>query len=350
MPDQPFRIVELTPPGRGAVATLLIEGPGALETVGAQLRPVSGRPLRSFPGDRLVFGRFGAAGEEVVVRRRSDESVELHCHGGLAAAALIERVLIEQGGRVVTWQEWAAGHHAERTAAILLDQYQGALRRALGEIDAALARGDAASATRLIDALLARAELGRHLVQPWRVVLAGRTNVGKSSLINALVGYPRAIVHHTPGTTRDVVTASTALDGWPVEFSDTAGFAAGDDPLERAGMELAREKLARADLAVLVFDRNQAWSQSDQALLDAWPKVLVVHNKSDLPAAPGERPAGLVLSALTGEAVEALSQEIARRLVPDPPPPGAAVPFTEAQIERLRQSASAAEPVTRIKP
>ena len=152
----------------------------------------------------------------------------------------------------------------------------------MDEIRQAIDRGRDDAARRQIDALLARADLGRHLVQPWRVVLAGRVNVGKSSLINALAGYGRSIVHPSPGTTRDAVTVTTAIDGWPVELCDTAGLRSGGDAVERAGIELARERLAQADLAILVFDRSAAWSAEDQALCDQWPGGLLVHNKCDL--------------------------------------------------------------------
>jgi len=343
-----LRLVQLTPPGRGAVATLLVEGPGAADLVEAQFRAKSGRSLTAHPEDRLVFGHFQSdSGEEVVVRRRGQDAVELHCHGGWAAVAMIRDRLERLGCRTIGWQSWVAADDRDplvsaarialadartlRTAAILLDQYHGALRRELGEIEAALGRNDEAQATARIDALLARAELGRHLVRPWQVVLAGRPNVGKSSLVNALLGYTRAIVHHEPGTTRDAVGAATAIDGWPLQLSDTAGLHAGDDPVERAGMELARKKLATADLVVLVFDSAETWSESDRTLLQSRPDALVVHNKSDLPPPPGWRPPGVATSALTGDGVEALARAIADRLVPHPPPPGAAVPLDEEQ-------------------
>jgi tRNA modification GTPase len=287
----------------------------------------------------------------VVVRRRADDAVDLHCHGGLAALAMIEEALAAAGCQRLAWRDWAAKScddliaaaaiaaladaRTERTAAILLDQYHGAFDRELREIRQAIDRGLHDAAKRQIDRLLGRADLGRHLVQPWRVVLAGPVNAGKSSLINALAGYDRSIVHHAPGTTRDSVTVATAIDGWPVELCDTAGLRCGGDAVERAGIERTHQRLAEADLALLVFDRNRPWSAADQAVVDRWPEALWVHNKCDLPAAVGDRPAGLRISALRGDGLGNLLAAIANRLAPDPPPSGAAVPFTPDQIKAV---------------
>jgi tRNA modification GTPase len=352
-----LRLTQLTPPGRGAIATLQIDGPGALAAVAIYFRAGSGRPLDA-GGDRLVVGHFGPPpGEQIVVRAHSAELVELHCHGGHAASAVIEEILAEHGCQTVGWQDWIARHEedpiaaaaraalaearTERTASILLDQYHGALRRAIERIESLLARGEVAASREEAGKLLLLAPLGRRLIHPWQVVIAGRPNVGKSSLINALLGFRRAIVHQTAGTTRDVVTAATALEGWPVELSDTAGLRTAAENIEQAGIELAQDRLARADLVVLVFDRSEPVLEADEALLRSWPAALVVENKSDLPAASdqGKRgrltPCHVATSALRSEGIDALVRAIAGRLVPDPPPPGAGVPFTEEQIARI---------------
>src|SRR3990172_9214554 len=129
-------VVQLTPPGRGAIATLAVEGPGALAAVQAPFRSAGGRTLDSLTPGRLVFGHFGPGpGEEGVVRVRSQRSVELHCHGGQAAVAMVQQVLVDQGCRPIAWQAWAlesgddpihatalaalAEARTERTAAIL---------------------------------------------------------------------------------------------------------------------------------------------------------------------------------------------------------------------------------------
>ncbi len=88
-------------------------------------------------------------------------------------------------------------------------------------------------------------------------MLAGRPNVGKSRLLNALAGYDRAIVDPTPGTTRDVVTVPAAFDGWPVELADTAGLRSSLDPIEAEGVALARARQRGADLVVVVLDRSE---------------------------------------------------------------------------------------------
>ncbi len=346
------RFVQLTPPGRGAVATVLVEGHGASRAVEAHFHAKSGRTLSDHAADQIVFGRFGSTpGEQVVVHRRSDESVELHCHGGRAAVAMIENSLTKEGCRPVAWQNWvdsrhddpitAAAHAAlaeartERAAAILLDQYHGALRRVMDKIERSIRNAKPQAARELTATLLSRADVGLHLTRPWQVVLCGRSNVGKSSLINALAGYQRVIVHPTPGTTRDVVSVHTAADGWPVELSDTAGLHAGSDTFHRASIELAERKLAQADLVVLVFDLSVPWSKDDRELISSWPGAVVVHNKSDLPGASGAREPSIAISVLLGHGLEELTAAIADGLVPDPPPPGTAVPFTEEQVEWL---------------
>jgi tRNA modification GTPase len=352
MADRPLEVVQLTPPGRGALATLRVEGFGALQAVAAHFTPRSGRPLGSVAPSRLVVGRFGGSqGEEVVVRRVCDEALEIHCHAGPAAVGRIEQLLVQSGCRPLRWQQWVARQESDplaaaarialaearttRTAAILLDQYRGALGRAFQEIRAALALHQTDLARQRLEALRAAATVGRHLIRPWRVVLAGPPNVGKSSLLNALAGYSRAIVHPLPGTTRDAVAAETVLDGWPVELCDTAGLRETSDAVERAGVQLAGRRIAQADLVVLVFDQSQPWSAAEEALRAARPAAQLVHNKRDLPPAAGPRPPGLAVSATQGVGVDTLAEAIAGRLVPQPPLAGQAVPFTESQIDQV---------------
>jgi tRNA modification GTPase len=344
-------VVLLTGAGRAAVASLRIEGTRALAIAEALFQSASNRPLGAQACDRILVGRWqdAAVGEEVVVCRRGAEAIEVHCHGGHAAAGAIIASLVERGCVVLDWRDWIrrttadplqaearialADALTERTALVLWDQHAGALGRAIDEIAVYLANGDAAAATERLDALLAWSALGQHLTTPWKVVLAGLPNVGKSSLANALLGYDRAIVHHAPGTTRDVVTAATAIDGWPIELADTAGLRAGGDTLEVAGMELARGEAKTADLVLLVVDRSQPHSADDDSLARAWPAALRVLNKCDLPAArAGE---GIAVSALRGDGLEALMAAIGRRLVPRAPEPGQALPFTRGQAETL---------------
>ena len=366
MSDNPFSVpcplssvpsvVLLTPSGRGAVATLVVQGARAAEAVEQHFQPAArGKSLRDFPHRRIVFGRW--AGEEIVVCRMADEQFELHCHGGRIAAQRIQQDLVEAGCQAMEWPQWllasateeglieaeariALAHaRTERVAAVLLDQFQGALRRELSEIER-LAASDPAQALERLRTLQARAAVGLHLTAPWRIVLAGRPNVGKSSLMNGLLGYARAIVFDEPGTTRDVLTATTALDGWPVERADTAGRHSTRDTLEGAGVERARQQMASADVLVLVFDLTQRWTAEDVSLIEEWSAAILVFNKCDLPEAPSpNRPPGLRTSATTREGVEELVRRLAQRLVPQPPPPSCAVPFTVRQVEALHEMA-----------
>jgi tRNA modification GTPase len=307
---------------------------------------------------RVVFGRFqspSGAVEELVVGVVSAEEVEVHCHGGMAAAAAILAALAAAGCRVESWQEQIAAAEAdpivaaalialadartERTAAILLDQYHGALRRELEQIWH-LIPSDSPQALARLQSLLSRSNLGQHLTQPWRVVLTGAPNVGKSSLINALLGYQRAIVFDQPGTTRDVLTATTAIDGWPVELADTAGLREGGDPIESAGVARALRQVAAADLVVEVLDASSGHRESRVESRESVGALkLLVYNKCDLCVPPQEAdPTELRISAKTGMGIDALIQAIGSRLVPSPPPRGAGVPFTELQVAAIKEA------------
>jgi tRNA modification GTPase len=347
-------VERLTPPGRGAVATLRVTGERAVACVEAVFSSASGKSLECVQVGRILFGRIGQGnGEELVVCKLAPECVEIHCHGGVAAVQRIEVVLRDVGVQLdnASWKqspsdrrletaawEMLAQASTERTAAILLDQAQGALRNELSLILNEL-RSSPTHAAKRLQTLLARASLGTRLAGHFEVVFAGPPNVGKSSLLNALLGFKRAIVHDQPGTTRDIVRSTTAIEGWPVQFSDTAGIRVTSDPLEVAGRELAKQSASRADLVVEVLDTVRAFENAEK--LDwQFPAALRVVNKADLLAVPPPSLSQevLLVSARTGQGLDVLQRAIAERLVGQPPEPGAAAPFHPEAVNSLNQA------------
>jgi tRNA modification GTPase len=354
----------LTPSGRGAVAVIGVAGSQATSVVNQFFVARNGRPLDEQPLSKLIYGHWGS--EDLIVFRRDESSLEVQCHGGSQSVSAIVTDLVAAGSREIPWQEWVAGGNetsisteaqialAEaasfRTAEILLDQWHGALERELDAIGEQLQNGEQSTAEKRLAKLLSTAEFGQHLTRPWRVVIAGRPNVGKSSLINALVGYERAIVFDQPGTTRDVVTASTVIDGWPISLSDTAGLHGSEDEIEKAGMKLARERLATADLVLWMLDATQidepnALASGDGVInvesgipeasafgsaLTLPAKQLLVLNKIDRVNAV-EFAGVIATSAVTGTGIDELLTAISNQLVPMVPAKGDAVLFTERQ-------------------
>jgi tRNA modification GTPase len=342
----------LTPPGKGAIAVLGVAGSDAWTIVA----PLLGRT--ELPAGPVIVGRFGEPGQadEVVVRVRSSEHVEICCHGGPAVVRLLGEALERRGCERVGDQEWlertmagerwglsppdtrcdrmfpeginpSARQDADRaeaieiltrcptmrTAAIALDYLDGAFDRDLAE--------------GRIERLRNVASVGIHLDTPYRVVIVGAPNVGKSSLVNALAGFGRCLVSPTPGTTRDVVTTRIALDGWPIELCDTAGQRDSADAVESAGITLARDASAAADCLVWVLDGSTARVLPERA-------DLVVVNKIDLPPT-WVRGENLGVSATTGEGLAELTAAIVAVLVPRPPGIGDGVPVTVGARARL---------------
>lgn len=347
-------VVELTPRGRAAVAVVLVAGPRAVQAVDACFHSVSGKRLVATCKDRILLGRWdGVEGEELIACRRGDARVEVHCHGGFAAVQNVMDRLITNGCQAISWQEWirrsatdpicAAAQTAladaptARTAAILLDQFHGALTRTIRDILEAVDATDWTTATALLDAVLSYRELGGHLTTPWQVVIAGRPNVGKSSLMNAIAGYQRAIVFDQPGTTRDVVTLETAIDGWPIRLADTAGLRATTDAVESEGVARANAAMSDADLIVFVGDVFEL-HKTAMPSLPTQKRVIRVLNKSDLmmPSYTADHQRwDLFTSAVTGDGIEELLAAISRSLVPTAPEPGSAMPFGAEQIVAL---------------
>ncbi|MBX7165307.1 MAG: 50S ribosome-binding GTPase [Pirellulales bacterium] len=348
----------LTPAARGALATVAIAGPAAVRLVRGQTRTMGGAPCPTLELGRIFYVRWtlaaphvpGALAEEVVVSQISRDRVEVHCHGGPVVARAILQSLVEGGARAIDWQAWVARDARDRiaaeallalaacrtarTAAILLDQYHGALAREIEQVVAAIEGGDCRAAQAQVAELLARAAFGRRLVDGWRVVLAGPPNAGKSSLLNALVGFDRAIVFDQPGTTRDAVTAHIAWDGWPIELVDTAGLRSTSDPIEAAGVARAADELARADLVVWLWD-STAGSPPPAPAVSV--PLLTVANKIDLLSGNQIVPAGtLAVSAQTGQGLDRLGRALVERLVGASPYERAGIPFTERQQAGLQ--------------
>ena len=360
----------LTPRGRGAVATIRAHGALSALThaIDACFSPANRKSLTEQPLNRIVYGLWGQTNsEDLVLCRTQNETVDIHCHGGMAA---VERILTDlevQGCQILSWQELAS--HTEpalevelqttltaattfRAAEILLRQSQGILRTAFEAlIPDETADFNAKFFQTQIQNLLDWEHLGLHLTAPWRIVLAGRPNVGKSSLINAILGYDRSIVFDEAGTTRDVLTATTAIEGWPFQFSDTAGIREQADELEAAGIQRAEQTLSQADCRVILIDTSQPAHPDDQHLLSQWNDSIMVAHKIDLPQLWNERlpEQAIPVSSITKAGIDVLLETLVKQLIPKVPSETTAVPVTKRQIDLLHQAATALtkqDPVT----
>jgi len=358
---------------RAAVATILLRGDGANQLIADHFSPATPREIRF--GD-VRFGTWNevarpscenaAASESVVVAMAwsaattgatigYEESWEINCHGGEVAAARILRDLTQGGATSIDQSAWTVEWTDDacvcegievlqsaktiRTAAIALDQSRGAMRRFALESLRMLDEPCSNAVEKIVakvTSIAAWNDLGRHLHRSWNVVLAGRPNTGKSTLINAILGYRRSITLDLPGTTRDVLWAETAIDGWPIRITDTAGIR--EHPsgeIERQGIELARTALDVADLIIWVSDASAAEDEKSQPVVTQLGRTIRVWNKIDIAGRQPVGPEEFGISALTGEGLNLLQTAIVRRLVPYVPEQGQPIAVNARQAEAL---------------
>lgn len=398
-------VCQLTASGRGAIAVVSVHGPAAHQAVLANFRPASELPDQRFPLGEIRYGVWTShqlrghklhsqaadsranslpksphdpisdpllnlgstpteiqSGESVVVIAVTPQSVEIHCHGGKAAvAAILEDLRLASvvsvtpadfdalrgiDPEVAAMDEILQATNTSTTAAIVLTQLRGQLSHKCQELlDRLISADQTSKSAALAELAKLRSFIpaAKHLTVPWNVVIAGPPNVGKSSLINRLLGYQRAITFDAPGTTRDVIVADTAMLGWPMRLSDTAGIRSGDDPLESEGVRRALASIEKADLLLLVVDAASGPTPVHQTLAEqAGRNVLVVWNKIDLTS----RQEGV--SAKTGSGIAELKQAILDALMPTCPTAEDAVPITNFEINTMNAVVDCQDEAQRI--
>jgi tRNA modification GTPase len=414
-------VAPATAPGRGAVAIVRLSGPRALEILAAIWKPQHRSPLkarrlalgqvidpeRGMPLDRAMAVIFPAphsfTGEDVA---------ELHCHGGPLLVRNVVALAMAHGARFAEPGEFTrraflngridlteaeaiddlVSARSDAALAQALAQLSGALLKRIGEIRASIISirahlealidfsgedirmtpmseiaDDITNAIKNVASLHDTFRRGQIAHDGVRAAIVGKPNVGKSSLLNLLLGSERTIVSATPGTTRDVVEDSIRVGAYALTIADTAGLRETGDEIETYGIERARRAAADADLVLAVFDGSRNLDLDDAKVVDICRnrQTVAVINKGDLDhvIAPHHlEAAGLsarivAVSALTGDGLETLREAMERAVeeIAGAPVSGADVAISRERhrvalalaiesLEHARASAAAAMP------
>lgn len=325
--------------GEASIAVIRVSGPAAISCVD---RLFSGRrPVSQMASHTVQYGRMRALGDRAVLDEvlvtvmraphtyTTEDVVEISTHGGVQSVQAVLSELLRTGVRLAepgefTKRAFLGGRidlaqaegvmeliqaHSGAARQASLRQVEGSLTRQVKAVrekllqllahievtldypehdeEEATARRTAAAVTDIVDELamlLQMAQGGRVLREGLRTVIAGKPNVGKSSLLNQLALYERAIVTDIPGTTRDVIEEWLQVGGVVLRVADTAGLRETDDPVERIGVGRTRTAIEQAELLLVVLDASRELDEEDLSLLRGFPDIprIVLLNKADL--------------------------------------------------------------------
>ena len=392
------------------VGVIRISGPGAVAAAAGVTKLSGGKTLAELPDRQLtrctLLDRTGAAIDDIlaVVFRgprsyTGEDVVELQCHGAPVVLEEALRALFAGGVRQAKAGEFTRRAFlngcmdltaAEAVVDLIDAETAEEARNAVGQLEGAIARpveqvyaglmelaarfyavvdypdedieplGQQELAQTLrrgeetLRTLLATAERGRILKKGVPTAIVGRPNVGKSSLLNALAGFDRAIVTDIPGTTRDTVEEKVLCGGVLLRLTDTAGIRETEDAVEKIGVERSRQALEQADLVLAVVDGSGAVTEEDLAILEQAAKSekwILVWSKSDLTACmpvpcmtfppPQHAPAAVVeISSVTGKGLDDLERAVAE-LYPRPEGAQGTVVTNARQAEALGRALDA---------
>ena len=386
-----------TPLGVGGIGVVRLSGPDAVSIAQRVFVRPSGLPLPRLQSHRVYHGLMvDAQGERIdeallcAMRQphsyTREDVAEISCHGGVMVVQRVLETVLAQGARVAepgefTRRAFLNGRldltQAEAVIDLINARTQASHRAAISQLDGTLSRhlralredliqvsvyleagidfpeedlqlvSEAVLCERLhgvanqLEALSASFARGRLLRDGMAVAVVGRPNVGKSSLLNALLGRDRAIVSPQPGTTRDTIEEELSIDGVLVRLTDTAGLHAATDVIEQEGMRRARTAVERAELLIVVLDGSTALNADDHLVLAETAEAprLLVRNKCDLP--PSWTAADLIssgpvldVSALQQHGLGELEQAIVRQALGNEPLSQDEVLLTRARHHR----------------
>ncbi|HML88815.1 MAG TPA: tRNA uridine-5-carboxymethylaminomethyl(34) synthesis GTPase MnmE [Methylomusa anaerophila] len=368
--------------GEGGIGIVRLSGNRAIDIADQIFRGSTGKKkIADIPSFQAAYGSIAdpdsgeAIDEAIVIVMRAPRSytredvVEVQCHGGPVPLQRILDITLRLGARLAepgeyTKRAFLNGRldlaQAEAVIDVIRSKTDASLKAAVSNLSGRLSdkirslrqeiltmiahleaaidfpeddieeitAGNVSGSITIVrvelDRLLASAQTGRILREGLATVIIGRPNVGKSSLLNALLREKRAIVTDIPGTTRDIIEEYVNIRGIPLKIVDTAGIRETADIVEKIGVDKAREFVAKADLVLLILDSSAPLTPEDRTVLSLLPgrEAIILVNKSDLPPVldmdevksfVGDRPV-LKISVLTGAGVDELEQTIADRV------------------------------------